>query len=52
MRFIRVDFRKPSDEPMLWVPDSIAGAVATVRRGDTTYAEMLQGFVEEFDITI
>jgi hypothetical protein len=32
-KVIRVDFGKPKDDPMLWVPDAVAGIVSLARRG-------------------
>lgn len=35
-------FARPGDEPLLWLPDAIAGAVgAELGEGDSTYAERL-----------
>jgi hypothetical protein len=30
---IRVEFARPKDEPMLWIPDAVAGAVNGARSG-------------------
>ena len=30
---IRVEFARPKDEPMLWIPDSVAGAVNGAQSG-------------------
>ena len=30
---LRVDFAKPLDEPMLWLPDVVAGAYGYARKG-------------------
>jgi hypothetical protein len=41
---IRVEFARPKDEPMLWVPDAVAGAVNAAASGGET--EAMEGFGE------
>jgi hypothetical protein len=41
---IRVGFSRPKDEPMLWVPDAVAGAVNAAASGGDTDA--IEGFGE------
>lgn len=41
---IRVEFARPKDEPMLWVPDAVAGAVNAAASGGGSSA--LDGFGE------
>lgn len=41
---IRVEFARPKDEPMLWVPDAVAGAVNAAASGGET--EAMDGFGE------
>lgn len=49
---IRVDHARPLDEPMLWLPDSIAGAVAAAHDGQARYKAPLAHMLEEivFDL--
>lgn len=52
-RALRVDFGLPSVEPMLWVPDAIAGAVSAARKGvEVTHRNKLGGMVTEYDIVL
>lgn len=48
-----VDFALPTDEPMLWLPDAVAGAVTSHRRGDDAepYAA-IRVRLTEHDITL
>lgn len=47
---IRVEFARPKEEPMLWVPDAVAGAVNAAASGADTGA--LEGFGEIEMITV
>lgn len=50
---LRVDTLQPSAEPMLWVPDAIAGAVAGHRKGFTSeHRQTLGALVEEIDLPL
>lgn len=49
-RALRLEFAHPGDEPMLWLPDAIAGAVGLARRGVPEYRETLGTMVEEMEI--
>lgn len=49
-RHLRLDFAHPSEEPMLWLPDAVAGAVGLARRGAPEFRDALGGMVEEVDI--
>jgi hypothetical protein len=41
-KLLGYDFRRPHDEPLLWLPDAVAGAVATrAVGGDPTYVDAL-----------
>ncbi|GAB6986541.1 hypothetical protein [Nocardioides pyridinolyticus] len=52
-RALRVDFRLPSEEPMLWVPDAVAGAVSAARKGtETTHRKLLGEMVTEYEIAL
>lgn len=44
---IRVDHARPLDEPMLWLPDSVAGAVAASHDGQPHYRAPLEHMLEE-----
>lgn len=49
---IRIDFAYPLNEPMLWIPDAVAGAVSAARKGrDRTYRDAL-GPVDELDVAL
>ncbi|WP_141006616.1 hypothetical protein [Nocardioides humi] len=48
-----VDFARPLDEPMLWVPDAVAGAVGAKRKGrNPTPRDLLGASVEEITIEL
>lgn len=48
---LTMDFARPLKEPMLWVPDAVAGAVALARKGqDGRYRRRLEFVLEEFDV--
>ncbi|NPC98243.1 hypothetical protein [Nocardioides sp. zg-DK7169] len=50
---LRVDFGLPSVEPMLWVPDAIAGAVAGARKGSRAgHRQVLGSMVQEIEIAL
>lgn len=38
---LRISHRRGGDEPLLWIPDAVLGAVATVRRGRASSEECL-----------
>jgi hypothetical protein len=47
---IRVDTALPSEEPMLWLPDAVAGAVSAARRGQPEYLALI-GAVQQIEIS-
>lgn len=51
---LRIDFGLPSEEPMLWVPDAVAGACAAARKyaGGEEHRHALGGLLREFDIEL
>jgi hypothetical protein len=52
-RSLRVDIELPSREPMLWVPDAIAGAVAAARKGgNSEHRAALGALVEEIALPL
>ena len=49
---IVVDFALPRDEPMLWAPDAVAGAISSARFGhDVDIAEEL-GSIDIIDVRL
>lgn len=52
-RTLRVDIELPNREPMLWVPDAVAGAVAAARKqGPREHRDTLGSLVEEIDLPL
>lgn len=50
---LRVDLGRPLDEPMLWIPDAIAGAVSAARKGGVAeHRQTLGSLVDEIDLTL
>lgn len=50
---LRIDIQRPSEEPMLWMPDIVAGAVGADRvRRDPRYLDAIHSMVEEHDIPL
>lgn len=49
---IRVDHAYPSAEPLLWIPDIVAGAVSAAARGESTYREQLERLISEYRVRI
>ncbi len=49
---LRVDFARPLEEPMLWVPDAVAGAVAAARKGTLAYRDLLGSGLEELTLDL
>jgi hypothetical protein len=47
---IRVDTARPSEEPMLWLPDAVAGAVAAARGGRPEYLALI-GPVKQINVS-
>ena len=45
-----VDHAQPLDEPLLWVPDIVAGAVGCELDLNERYAEQVAALVTRFDI--
>lgn len=40
-RSIRIDFERPGEEPMLWIPDAVAGAVGAAMRDQPQFQQAL-----------
>lgn len=49
---LRVEFGLPSQEPMLWVPDAVAGAVAAARKGRRVHRTALGEMVHEVELLL
>jgi hypothetical protein len=47
---IRVDTALPSEEPMLWLPDAVAGAVSASRDGQLEYLALI-GTVQQIEVS-
>ncbi|MFC8530610.1 hypothetical protein [Nocardia sp. NPDC057227] len=53
LKGVRVEFGLPSVEPMLWIPDAVAGAVGAARSGrDGTARDRMAAVVEEITIVV
>lgn len=51
-RSVRVFTARPGDEPMLWVPDTVAGAVNAACRGDTEWFDAMRSSVEVVEVSL
>jgi hypothetical protein len=49
---LRVGVARPMEEPMLWVPDAVAGAVGADRLGNPEWLDTIRNSVTEIDVTI
>lgn len=50
---IRVDVAYPSEEPMLWIPDAVAGATGMARKGgDDEFRIAMGDTIEEVEISL
>jgi len=50
---LRIDVGRPSVEPMLWIPDIVAGAAGADRvRGDPQYLDLIHSTVTQLDIPL
>ena len=49
---LRVGIARPLEEPMLWVPDAVAGAVGADRLGNSEWLDTIRDSVTEIDVTI
>lgn len=49
---LRVLTARPRDEPMLWVPDAVAGAVGAARAGNAQWLDLMRHTVTELDIEL
>jgi hypothetical protein len=51
-RGLRVDVQDPGIEPMLWIPDAVAGAVGASLRGADDYLQIMAQVVDTIEITL
>lgn len=49
---LRVEFEDPKTEPLLWIPDVIAGALGAARRGLPTYRDALAIVMDEIEVSL
>jgi hypothetical protein len=49
---LRVSIARPLEEPMLWVPDAVAGAVGADRLGNPEWLDVIRDSVTEIDVTV
>lgn len=49
---LRVDFARPSVEPMLWLPDVFAGTVTAARRGRTTWFDTVRAAIDLIEVDV
>lgn len=48
----RVEFGRPLEEPLLWIPDATAGAVAAAAKGNPRYRDSLSRVLELTEIRV
>lgn len=49
---LRIEIGLPSTEPMLWIPDAVAGAVAAARKGSSAHRDKLGDMVLEVEFDL
>jgi hypothetical protein len=49
---MRVGFVQPTEEPMLWLPDAVAGAVTGTELGHPRWLEMMRSVVQTVDVLV
>ncbi|MGB8019922.1 MAG: hypothetical protein WCF04_01700 [Candidatus Nanopelagicales bacterium] len=49
-RALRVESARPTEEPMLWIPDALAGAVNAARNDDPRWLNVMRQTVEIIEI--
>ena len=47
---LRLDHRRGPEEPLLWIPDALCGAVASARIGDRRWWEVIQDQIHVTEI--
>ncbi|GAA2818466.1 hypothetical protein [Kribbella solani] len=51
-RGFRVGFARPRDEPMLWIPDAVAGAVTASRLGEPRWQLAMSEILTEHEVEV
>lgn len=49
---LRVGSARPLEEPMLWLPDAIAGAVGADRLGNPAWLDIIRHAVTEIEVAL
>lgn len=49
---LRVEIGFPRDEPMLWIPDQMLGALGDAESGERAWFDQYEGMVERIDIPL
>ena len=49
---LRVDHGDPTKEPLLWLPDIVAGAVMATHRGDGRWRDAIVPLIDEIHVSI
>jgi hypothetical protein len=49
---VQADFARPLDEPMLWVPDAVAGAVSAAWKGRNDVYKAMLGPIQEIVVAL
>lgn len=49
---LKVGFARPRDEPMLWLPDAVAGAVTAANLGESRWLIALSGILTEHRVDV
>ncbi|GAA1549001.1 hypothetical protein GCM10009804_01630 [Kribbella hippodromi] len=51
-RDFRIGFARPRDEPMLWIPDAVAGAVTASRLGEPRWLLAMSEILSEHEVEV
>jgi hypothetical protein len=49
---LRVGSARPLEEPMLWIPDAVAGAVGAARLGNPEWLGIIRHTVTEIEVAL
>jgi hypothetical protein len=49
---LQVQFGQPKEEPMLWIPDAVAGAVTAAELGEGRWLLVLSEVLHRHDIDV
>jgi hypothetical protein len=47
---LRIRHTSGTDEPLLWLPDFVAGATGAARRGEVRYLDQLAGLISMIEV--